>query len=58
MSDGRRIYTPETPEAVVDLLSKGQGVFAIAVDKVWTDLEGSLARTKKAGRRAVRAGGS
>ena len=58
MSDGRRIYTPETPEAVVDLLSKGQGVFAIAVDKVWTDLEGSLARAKKAGRRAVRAGGS
>ena len=58
MSDGRRIYTPETPEAVVDLLSKGQGVFAIAVDKVWTDLEGSLAKTKKTGRRAVRAGGS
>ena len=58
MSDGRRIYTPDSPEAVVDLLSKGQGVFAIAVDKVWTDLEGSLAKTKRTGRRAVRAGGS
>ena len=58
ISDGRRIYTPESPEAVVDLISRGQGVFAIAVDKVWTDLEGSLAKTKKTGRRAVRAGGS
>jgi DNA-binding transcriptional MerR regulator len=58
ISDGRRIYTPESPEAVVDLISKGQGVFAIAVDKVWTDLEGSLAKVKKPGRRAVRAGGS
>ena len=58
ISDGRRIYTPESPEAVVDLISKGQGVFAIAVDKVWTDLEGSLAKTKRTGRRAVRAGGS
>jgi DNA-binding transcriptional MerR regulator len=58
MSDGRRIYTPDSPEAVVDLLSKGQGVFAIAVDKVWTDLEGSLAKARKPGRRAARAGGS
>jgi DNA-binding transcriptional MerR regulator len=58
MSDGRRIYTPESPEAVVDLLSKGQGVFAIAVDKVWTDLEGSLAKARKPSRRVVRAGGS
>jgi transposase-like protein len=58
ISDGRRIYTPESPEAVVDLISRGQGVFAIAVDKVWTDLEGSLAKTKRASRRAVRAGGS
>ena len=59
ISDGRRIYTPESPEAVVDLISRGQGVFAIAVDKVWTDLEGSLAKARKpASRRAVRAGGS
>jgi DNA-binding transcriptional MerR regulator len=58
ISDGRRIYTPESPEAVVDLISKGQGVFAIAVDKVWSDLEGSLAKAKRPSRRAVRAGGS
>jgi hypothetical protein len=57
MSDGRRIYTPESPEAVVDLISKGQGVFAIAVDKVADDLEGSLAKAKT-GRRAARVGGT
>ncbi|MDP9341529.1 MAG: MerR family transcriptional regulator [Actinomycetota bacterium] len=55
MSDGHRIYTPESPEAVIDLLSKGQGVFAIAVDKVQTDLEGSLARSRKPIRRVARA---
>jgi hypothetical protein len=57
MSDGRRIYTPESPEAVVDLISKGQGVFAIAVDKVADDLEGSLAKSRT-GRRAARVGGT
>src|SRR5881275_3229125 len=49
-SDGVRIYEAATPDAVVDLLAQGQGVFAIAVDKVWIDLEGSL-RKPKAGRR-------
>jgi DNA-binding transcriptional MerR regulator len=54
-SDGKGVYQAHSPEAVVDLLNKGQGVFAIAVDKVWSDLEGSLAKTKRG--RAV-AGGS
>src|SRR3989442_7305462 len=53
-SDGKNVYA-RSPEAVVDLLRKGQGVFAIAVDKVWSDLEGSLAK-KRSGRAA--AGGS
>jgi len=56
MSDGNRIYAPDSPEAVIDLLAKGQGVFAIAVDKVVSDLEGSLAKTKRS-RPAARAGG-
>lgn len=56
MSDGNRIYEAESPEAVVDLLAKGQGVFAIAVDRVWTDLEGSLAAGRKTG--IARAGGA
>ena len=54
-SDGKSVYQAHSPEAVVDLLKKGQGVFAIAVDKVWSDLEGSLGK-KKLGRAA--AGGS
>ncbi len=58
ISDGQRIYTPESPEAVVDLLQRGQGVFAIAVDKVATDLEGSLARSRKPSRRVARAKGA
>jgi DNA-binding transcriptional MerR regulator len=60
VSDGSRIYSVESPEAVIDLLAKGQGVFAIAVDKVWTDLEGSLAKasTKKRSRRVASAGGA
>jgi DNA-binding transcriptional MerR regulator len=58
MSDGNRIYEAESPEAVVDLLAKGQGVFAIAIDKVWTDLEGSLAGRKGAATGAARAGGA
>jgi len=57
-SDGKGVYQAHSPEAVIDLLNKGQGVFAIAVDKVWTDLEGSLERlrakkTRRGGRAAA-----
>jgi len=59
VSDGNRIYQVESPEAVVDLLASGQGVFAIAVDKLWTDLEGTLAKGgRKKGRGARAAGGA
>ena len=52
VSDGNRIYAVDSPDAVIDLLAKGQGVFAIAIDRVWSDLEGSLAKRKPA--KAVR----
>jgi DNA-binding transcriptional MerR regulator len=59
VSDGSRIYAVDSPEAVVDLLGKGQGVFAIAVDKVWTDLQGSLAKaSRRKGRGIAAAGGA
>jgi DNA-binding transcriptional MerR regulator len=59
VSDGTRIYAVESPEAVVDLLAKGQGVFALAVDKVWTDLEGTIAKgARRRGREVARAGGA
>jgi hypothetical protein len=56
MSDGRTVYEVDSPEAVVDLLRTGQGVFAIAVDRVWTDLEERLAKPPRRSRSA--AGGS
>jgi DNA-binding transcriptional MerR regulator len=59
VSDGTRIYAVESPEAVVDLLAKGQGVFALAIDKVWTDLEGTIAKgARRRGREVARAGGA
>jgi DNA-binding transcriptional MerR regulator len=54
MSDGTKIYACESPDEVMDLLQRGQGVFGIAVDKVWSDVEGSV---KKTARAAARAGG-
>jgi DNA-binding transcriptional MerR regulator len=56
MSDGRGVYEAHSPEAVVDLLQRGQGVFAIALDKVWSDLEGRLAKPARKVRAAT--GGS
>ena len=48
MSDGRGVYEAHSPEAVIDLLRKGQGVFAIALDQVWTDLETTVAKRGRA----------
>jgi DNA-binding transcriptional MerR regulator len=48
MSDGARIYACESEEEIIDLVKKGQGVFAIALDKVWDDLSSSLGRRKEA----------
>ena len=60
MSDGHGVYEADSPDAVVDLLNQGQGVFAIAVDKVWTELEGTLTKRKPAARttKKVAAAGS
>ena len=43
MSDGASIYECSSPDEIVDLLQGGQGVFGIAVGKVWHEVEGSLA---------------
>jgi DNA-binding transcriptional MerR regulator len=55
LSDGNKVYAAESANEVIDLLQRGQGVFAIAVDKVWSDVEGSVKRTARA---AARAGGA
>jgi DNA-binding transcriptional MerR regulator len=44
MSDGASIYECNSADDIVDLLQGGQGVFGIAIGKVWTEVEGSLAQ--------------
>lgn len=43
MSDGVSVYEAVSDEEVIDLVRGGQGIFAIALGRVWHDLEGSLA---------------
>lgn len=43
MSDGVSIYECNSSDEVIDLLQGGQGVFGIAINKVWNEVEGSLA---------------
>ncbi|NQW74542.1 MAG: MerR family transcriptional regulator [Candidatus Planktophila sp.] len=42
MSDGASIYECTSADEIIDLLAGGQGVFGIAVGKVWDEVEGSL----------------
>ena len=43
MSDGASIYECTSPDDIIDLLQGGQGVFGIAIGKVWSEVEGTLA---------------
>jgi DNA-binding transcriptional MerR regulator len=43
MSDGVSVYECTSPDEVVDLLAGGQGVFGIALGRVWREVEGTLA---------------
>lgn len=44
MSDGASVYECTSPDEVVDLVQKGQGVFGIAVGRVWREVEGTLSK--------------
>jgi len=44
MSDGATVYECTSNDEVIDLVQGGQGVFGIALGKVWRELEGSLAQ--------------
>jgi DNA-binding transcriptional MerR regulator len=46
MSDGAGVYEAHSPDAVIDLLAQGQGVFAIAIDRVAADVERSVERQR------------
>jgi DNA-binding transcriptional MerR regulator len=43
MSDGASVYECTSDDEVIDLVQGGQGVFGIALGKVWREIEGSLA---------------
>ncbi len=42
MSDGISVYECTSDDEVVDLLKGGQGMFGIALGRVWQDIEGTL----------------
>ncbi len=43
MSDGASVYECTSADEIVDLLQGGQGVFGIAIGRVWREIEGTLA---------------
>ena len=43
MSDGASVYECTSADEIIDLVQGGQGVFGIAVGRVWREVEGSLA---------------
>jgi hypothetical protein len=43
MSDGASVYECTSADEVIDLVQAGQGVFGIAVGRVWREVEGTLA---------------
>jgi DNA-binding transcriptional MerR regulator len=62
MSDGVSVYACTSPDEVVDLLQAGQGVFGIALGRVWQEVEGTLAdlpseRAEEAGEATLESGG-
>ncbi|MDN5791055.1 MAG: MerR family transcriptional regulator [Micrococcales bacterium] len=44
MSDGASVYECTSADEVIDLVQGGQGVFGIAVGRVWREIEGRLAQ--------------
>jgi DNA-binding transcriptional MerR regulator len=44
MSDGASVYECTSADEVIDLVQGGQGVFGIAVGRVWREIEGELAQ--------------
>ncbi len=53
VSDGATIYAIESADQIVDLLRKGQGVFAIDLDQVRSELQDEVRKAERAARRAA-----
>ena len=56
ISDGKHVYAEIGSDVLMDLLQKGQGVFALAVDRVWSDLERSVKKGRMKTSRAASGG--
>jgi DNA-binding transcriptional MerR regulator len=48
MSDGKSVYAATSDSEIVDLLRRGQGVFGIALGRVYDDLKGAVQRIEPA----------
>ena len=44
ISDGNTVYACNSDKAIIDTLKSGQGVFGIALGKVYSDLNGDIER--------------
>jgi DNA-binding transcriptional MerR regulator len=53
MSDGKNIFAATSENEIIDLLRRGQGVFGIALGRVYEDLRGAIGRVTPAERPAV-----
>jgi DNA-binding transcriptional MerR regulator len=58
MSDGKNIFAATSDNEIIDLLRKGQGVFGIALGRVYQDLRGAISRVTPAEAPAVPAAAS
>jgi DNA-binding transcriptional MerR regulator len=59
MSDGATVYECTSTDEVVDLLAGGQGVFGIALGRIWKEVDGTLAELPaERAEKADRAGGT
>jgi len=53
VSDGRRVYAQASDDFLLDLIAKGQGVFAISIEGQWNELEKTLAKGRGRTQRAA-----
>jgi DNA-binding transcriptional MerR regulator len=55
MSDGKNIFAATSENEIIDLLRRGQGVFGIALGRVFEDLRGAIGRVTPTERPAAEA---
>jgi DNA-binding transcriptional MerR regulator len=56
ISDGNTVYACDSDKAIIDTLKSGQGVFGIALGKVYVDLNGDIEKYLNIKRKTITAG--